>query len=114
VSLTPVKTENTTSFYEVKNFKMSDIPVNSIRVRVEDQKGLQQLAYEMDHENMTEVFAGLRHRFAPPVGTSVDVDGRSPQQQWIWPTGEDVITSVKSKKNFLLSYKPPLLYTFFL
>mgnify|MGYP001159594164 CR=1 FL=1 len=30
---------------------------------------------------MPEVLAGLRHRFGPPVGKSVEVDGRSPQHQ---------------------------------
>jgi len=114
VSLAPVKGENTNSVYEVKNFQMSGVPVNSIRVRVEGQDGLKQLAYEMDYENMTEVLAGLRHRFGPPVGTSVDIDSKYPQQQWIWHTGEDVITAIKSEKNFLLSYKPPLLDPSFL
>ena len=51
--------------------------MNSLLVRVEEEYGLKQLAYEMDYENMTEVLAGLRNRFGPPVGTSVDVDGRS-------------------------------------
>ena len=115
VPLASVKTENTSNFYEVKNFKMSGIPVNSIRVRLEDQDGLQQLAYEMDHEHMTEVLAGLRHRFGTPVGTSLDIDGGSPQQQWIWHTGEDVITAVKSEQRpFLLSYRLSLLDPSFL
>ena len=114
VSLEPVRNENTSSLYQVKKFKMSGVPVNNIRVRVEDQDGLQQLAYEMDHENMTEVLAGLRHRFGPPVGISVEIDSKSPQQQWIWHTGEDVITAIKTEKNFLLSYKPPLLDPSFL
>ena len=58
--------------------------MNSLRVLVEEENGLQQIAYEIayeiDYENMTEVLAGLRHRFVPPVGTSDDIDGRSPQQ----------------------------------
>ena len=114
VSLTPVQEELNRDLFEVRDFQMSGLPVNSLRVRVEEEDGLQQLAYEMDYENMTEVLAGLRHRFGPPVGTSVDVDGRSSQQQWIWHTGEDLITAVKTEKNFLLSYKPPLLDTSFL
>ena len=36
---------------------------------------------------ITEVLAGLRNRFTPPVGTRVYVDGSSPQQKWIWHTG---------------------------
>ena len=115
VSLTPVQEDVNMGLFEVRDFQMSGLPVNSLRVRVEDKDGLKQLAYEMDYENMTEVLAGLRHRFGPPVGTSVDVDGRSPQQQWIWHTGEDVITAVKSEQRpFLLSYRPSLLDPSFL
>ena len=101
--------------FEVRDFQMSGLPVNSLRVRIEDEYGLKQLAYEMDYENMTEVLAGLRHRFGSPVGTSVDVDGRSPNQQWTWHTGEDVITAVKSEQRpFLLFYRPSLLDPSFL
>ena len=115
VSLSPVKEEASRGIYEVNDFQMSGIPVNSLRVRVEDENGLKQLAYEMDYENMTEVLAGLRYRFGPPVGTSVDVEGGSPQQQWIWHTGEDVIVAVKSEhRPFLLSYRPSLLDPSFL
>ena len=114
VPLKTLKTEANTRLYEVKNFKISGVPVNSLRIQVENQAGLQHLAYEMDYENMTEVLAGLRHRFGTPVGTSVDIDRKSPQQQWIWHTGEDVITAIKTEQNFLLSYKPPLLDPSFL
>ena len=114
-SLKPVQEGLNRDLFEVTDFQMSGLPVNSLRVRVEEDFGLKQLAYEMDYENMTEVLAGLRHRFGPPVGTSVDVDGRSPQQQWIWHTGEDVITAVKSEQRpFLLSYRPSLLDPSFL
>ncbi len=114
-SLTPVQDELNRDLFEIRDFQMSGLPVNSLRVRVEEEYGLKQLAYEIDYENMTEVLAGLRLRFGPPVGTSVDVDGRSPQQQWIWHTGEDVITAVKSEQRpFLLSYRPSLLDPSFL
>ena len=115
VSLTHVQVELNRNLFEVRDFQMSGLPVNSLRVRVEEEDGLKQLIYEMDYENMTEVLAGIRHRFGPPVGTNVDVDGRSPQQQWIWHTGEDVITAVKSEQRpFLLSYRPSLLDPSFL
>tara|TARA_Y100001968_G_C19024338_1_gene556694 strand:- start:8 stop:487 length:480 start_codon:yes stop_codon:yes gene_type:complete len=115
VPLSPVQEELNRNLFEVRDFQMSGLPVNSLRVRIEEEDGLKQLAYEMDYENMTEVLAGLRHRFGPPVGTSVDVDGKSPQQQWIWHTGEDVITAVKSEQRpFLLSYRPSLLDPSFL
>ena len=42
-------------------------------LRVKDKYGVKQLAYEMNYEYMTEVFAGLRHRFGPPLGATVDI-----------------------------------------
>ena len=115
VSLVPIQKELGTGLFEVRNFQMSGLPVTSLRVYFEDENGLKQLAYQMEYENMTEVLAGLRHRFGPPVGTSVEMDGGSLQQQWIWHTGEDVITAIKSDKSpFLLSYRPSLLDPAFL
>ena len=58
-SLTSVQDELNSDIFEVRNFQMSGLPVNSLRVRVEEKNGLNQLAYEMDYENMTEVLAGL-------------------------------------------------------
>ena len=115
VSLQPVQEEEPRDLFEVRDFQMSGLPVTRLRVRVEDNHGLKQLAYEMNYENMTEVLAGLRHRFGPPVGTSLDIDGRASQQQWVWHTGEDVITAVKNEERpFLLSYRPSLLDPSFL
>ena len=115
VSLIPVQETGSRDLFEVRDFQMSSVPVNRMRVRIEDEYGLKQIAYEMEYENMTEVLAGLRHRFGSPVGTSVDIDGRFPQQQWIWHTGEDVITAVKNEgRPFLLSYRPSLLDPTFL
>ena len=78
---------------------MSWVTVNTLHVRIGEEYGLNQLAYEIDYENMIEILAGLKYRFGPPVGKSVDVDGRYPEQQWIWHTSEDVITAVKSDKD---------------
>ncbi len=115
VSLQAVEEGASRDIFEVRDLQMSGLPVNRLRVRVENEFGLKQLAYEMDYENMTEVLAGLRHRFGPPVGTSVDIDGRAPQQQWIWHTGEDVITAIKNDERlFLLSYRPSRLDPSFL
>ncbi len=115
VSLVPIKEAKSSDLFEVKHFQISGLPVNSLRFRVEEEYGLSQLVYEMDYENMTEVLAGLRHRFGPPVGTSTDVESGSTQQQWIWHTGEDVITALKSEERpFLLSYRPSLLDPSFL
>ena len=115
ISFSPIKEETRQNLFEVKDIQISGLPVEVLRVRIENEDGLKQLAYEIDNENMTEVLAGLRYRFGPPVGTSVDVEGGSPQQQWIWHTGEDVIVAVKSEQRpFLLSYRPSLLDPSFL
>ena len=115
MALTSIQEREGRDVFEVKNYQISELPVNSLRVLVEEEYGLKQIAYEIDYKNMTEVLAGLRHRFGTPVGTSDDVDLRSPQQQWIWHTGEDVITAVKTEKGqFILSYRPSLLDPSFL
>ena len=115
ISFSPIKEETTQNLFEVKDIQISGLPVEVLRVRIENEDGLKQLAYEIDNENMTEVLAGLRYRFGPPVGTSVDVEGGSPQQQRIWHTGEDVIVAVKSEhRPFVLSYRPSLLDPSFL
>ena len=115
VSLIPIKEKTNKNLFEAKDIQISGLPVEVLRVRIENEDGLKQLAYEIDNENMTEVLAGLRYRFGPPVGTSVDVEGGSPQQQWIWHTGEDVIVAVKSEhRPFVLSYRPSLLDPSFL
>ena len=115
VSLIPIKEKSNQNLFEVKDIQISGLPVDVLRVRIENEDGLRQLAYEIDNENMTEVLAGLRYRFGPPVGTSFDVEGRPPQQQWIWHTGEDVIVAVKNEQRpFLLSYRPSLLDPSFL
>ncbi|WP_413678557.1 hypothetical protein [Prochlorococcus sp. MIT 0916] len=116
VSLIPIKEKANENLFEVKDIQISGLPVEALRVRIEKESGLKQLAYEIDNENMTEVLAGLRYRFGPPVGTNVDIEGgSSSQQQWIWHTGEDVIVAVKSdQRPFLLSYRPSLLDPSFL
>tara|TARA_B100000029_G_scaffold451497_1_gene476118 strand:+ start:46 stop:534 length:489 start_codon:yes stop_codon:yes gene_type:complete len=115
VTFEPAREVAASGLFEVRNFQMSDLPVKRLRLRFEDHYGLKQLVYEMDYEHMPEVLGGLRHRFGPPVGTSVDIEGEFPQQQWIWHTGEDVITAIKTDKTpFLLSYRPSLLDPSFL
>ena len=58
VSLSPIQGEVSRDLFDVRDFKMSGLPVKSLRVRIEDDYGLKQLAYEMEYENMTEVLAG--------------------------------------------------------
>ena len=110
VSLIPVNGKTNQNLFEVKDIKISGLPVEALTVRIEKEDGLKQLAYEIDNKNMTEVLAGLRFRFGSPIGTNVDVEDGFSQQQWIWHTGEDVIVAVKSNLTpFLLSYRPSLL-----
>ena len=115
VSLMPIKEKTNQNLFEVKDIQISGLPVEALRVRIEKEAGLRQLAYEIDNENMTEVLAGLRYRFGSPVGTNVDIEDGSPEQQWIWHTGEDLIIAVRSNhRPFLLSYRPSLLDPSFL
>ena len=115
VSLIPIKEKINQNLFEVKDIQISGLPVEALRVRIEKEAGLRQLAYEIDNENMTEVLAGLRYRFGSPVGTNVDIEDGSPEQQWIWHTGEDLIIAVRSNhRPFLLSYRPSLLDPSFL
>ena len=81
VSLIPIKENTNQNLLEVKDLQISGLPVDTMRVRIEKEAGLKQLAYEIDNENMIEVLAGLRYRFGPPVGTSVDIEGSPSQQQ---------------------------------
>ena len=115
VSLIPIKEKTNQNLFEVKDIQISGLPVEALRVRIDKEAGLRQLAYEIDNENMTEVLAGLRYRFGSPVGTNVDIEDGSPEQQWIWHTGEDLIVAVESNhRPFLLSYRPSLLDPSFL
>ena len=115
VSLIPIKEKTNQNLLEVKDIQISGLPVEVLRVRIEKEDGLRQLAYEINNENMTEVLAGLRYRFGSPVGTNADIEEGDSQQQWIWHTGEDVIVAVKSNERpFLLSYRPSLLDPSFL
>ena len=115
VSLIPIKEKTNQNLFEVKDIQISGLPVEALRVRIEKEAGLRQLAYEIDNENMTEVLAGLRYRFGSPIGTNVDIEDGSPEQQWIWHTGEDLIIAVRSNhRPFLLSYRPSLLDPSFL
>ncbi len=115
VSLIPMKEKTNQNLFEVKDIQISGLPVEALRVRIDKEAGFRQLAYEIDNENMTELIAGLRYRFGPPVGTNVDVEYGSSEQQWIWHTGEDLIVAVKSSHSpFLLFYRPSLLDPSFL
>ena len=71
VSLLPIKEQTTHNLFEVKDIQISDLPVKVHRARTKDEGGGKQLAYEIGHESMTEVLAGLRNCFSPPVGQAL-------------------------------------------
>ena len=58
---------------------------------------------------MTEVLAGLRSRHGKPLSTNLE-HNQQDDQVWVWNTGEDLITAVKSesagKQAFLIAYRP--------
>ena len=98
------------NLYEIRNIKISGLDVDRLTLHIDKEIGLDHLAYELHPEYITEVLAGLRHRFGTPVNTSIQNDHSLSQQQWIWHTGEDIITAIRNdKKTFLLSYRPSLL-----
>jgi len=53
VSLTPIKEKTNQNLFEVKDIQISGLPVEALRVRIEKEAGLKQLAYEIDNENIT-------------------------------------------------------------
>ena len=95
--------------YMARNVLLDRLPVSQAIFDVDPERGLTNLAYEFAIDDMTEVLAGLRARYGPPLSTSLEYD--SPNDQvWVWNTGEDLITAVKSesdsKQAFLISYRP--------
>ena len=76
---------------------------------LDQDAGLRSLAYEFNVDDMTEVLASLRKRHGQPVSTSIE-DKRHTEQLWVWNTGDDLITAVKSdsanRQQFLISYRP--------
>ena len=67
------------------------------------------LAYEFRIYDMTEVLEGLRARLGPPLSTSFD-DDTCNAQDWVWNTGDDLITAgkqdISGKQAFLISHRP--------
>ena len=55
ISLVPIKEKTNQNVFEVKDFQISGLPVDALRLRIEKEDGLQQLAYEIENENITEV-----------------------------------------------------------
>ena len=114
-TLKPIENQINNDLFEIKEYRMSKLPVNSLKIRITEEQGLKQLVYEISYDNMIEVLAGLRNRYGAPVGTTANIEEDNPHQQWIWHTGEDIITAVKSQdKPFILFYRPSLLDPTFL
>ena len=65
VSLIPINEKVNKNLFEVKDIQISGLPVEALRVRIEKESEIKQLAYEIDKENMTKVLAGLCYRFDP-------------------------------------------------
>ena len=95
--------------YVMRAVMLDRLPVDQATFEVDPVKGLTNLAYEFAIDDMTEVLAGLRARHGKPLSTSLEHDQQN-DQVWVWNTGEDLITAVKSesagKQVFLIAYRP--------
>ena len=101
--------EQQTGRYVKRDVFLDRLPVSQATFEVDPEQGLTNLAYEFAIDDMTEVLAGLRAQHGPPLSTSLDHDSHN-DQVWVWNTGEDLITAVKSEhadqQAFLISYRP--------
>ena len=95
--------------YQALNPRLDEIPLVQSTFELSPGTGLRSLAYEFEVSDMTEVLAGLRHRYGQPLSMSID-DRQVNQQLWVWNTGDDLITAVNStamgRQQFLISYRP--------
>ncbi len=98
--------ERNDSTFEAQSLQIGELPVSRLRLQMGDQ-GLKHLAYELQPDSMVEVLAGLRSRYGSPVSTTLDDKQQPLQQVWVWNTGDDCITAVRSGNDaFVLSYRP--------
>ena len=92
-----------------RNIYLDQLPVPQLTLDMNEQGGLESLAYEFSMDDMTEVLAGLRARHGKPISTSIK-DNSYEDQLWVWNTGEDLITAVKrtsgDAQKFLIAYRP--------
>ena len=95
--------------YLVRNVSLDQIPVSKVAFDLDQNAGLQSLAYEFSMDDMTEVLAGLRAKHGHPISTTVG-DVHHHQQIWVWNTGQDLISAVQSsaagQEQFMISYRP--------
>ena len=71
---------------EAHGLTIGELPVTRLRLQL-SEGGLQQLAYELEPDAMTEVLAVLRSRYGGPVSTTVETEGQPMQPVWVWNTG---------------------------
>ena len=92
-----------------RNIYLDQLPVPQLTLDMNEQGGLESLAYEFSMDDMTEVLAGLRARHGKPISTSIK-EANYEDQLWVWNTGEDLITAVKRTsgdvQKFLIAYRP--------
>jgi hypothetical protein len=92
-----------------RNIHLDQLPVPKLTLDMNEQGGLQSLAYEFSMDDMTEVLAGLSARHGKPISTSIK-ENNYEDQLWVWNTGEDLITAVKrtsgDAQKFLIAYRP--------
>ncbi len=92
-----------------RNIHLDQLPVPQLTLDMNEQGGLESLAYEFSMDDMTEVLAGLSARHGKPISTSIK-DNNYEDQLWVWNTGEDLITAVKRTsgdvQKFLIAYRP--------
>ena len=95
--------------YIAHDVKLDQIPVSQMMFDLDQAAGLRSLADEFNVDDMTEVLASLRVSHGQPLTTSIE-DRRYTEQLWVWNTGDDLITALKSdtanRQQFLISYRP--------
>ena len=95
--------------YVMHDIMLDRLPVSQATFEIDPDKGLTNLAYEFAIDDMTEVLAGLSSRHGKPLSTNL-VHEQQNDQVWVWNTGEDLITAVKSEsagqQAFLIAYRP--------
>ena len=95
--------------FMTRDVLLDRLPVSRVTFDLDSANGLQTLAYEFAIDDMTEVLAGLRARHGQPLSTNIE-DGNLKQQIWVWNTGDDLITALRSnfadEQQFLISYRP--------
>ena len=92
-----------------RHVHLDQLPVTQLTLEMDQQGGLESLAYEFSMDDMTEVLAGLSARHGKPIATSIQ-EKMYDDQLWVWNTGEDLITAIKrtsgQAQKFLISYRP--------